>query len=682
MGRAGAPASPWHPEPRVLCCRCCRAHPRLRTARMGRRAAVNRRPLRLAVLLVCCLLLSPPSCTAKARGRKGGAKKQAAGKGGGGRPTPGRQPVMQEMATLAPQSFKDFGQILEGRLFPLPAADVAYLEAIKLGHTFHAGQREPISIGMLYIAAKDGKDDPETMAVGLLLAAAGLSCVAIEPNLPAGQEPTALAVAAVHNQLALMETCFRAGASVSTVGTGGTLARELLGGAGNLVGLVPFLHGQAMMGQLSKDLLKRPFKPQPRPAAKSGQAAAAAAAELVVSGDGRADGWMGAWASLPRHAVMVDRCPSLAPLLLAAADPAKPGGATDQLAVWKVVAEWYAPYVATLLESCHGAATKGSCTQLLDGPIPGLAVLFQFGSLGGGLLHLLAAYGETELSAAWVSAGADPELQDLAGATPAVVAAKRGYFRFPGAASAAGLLGIGGLEGGRPMEFVQRKALPSRAEGRGGGGGGGGWDATPALLEGPGLGALDLGRCDVDELAAAPAPAVFATEYALAGRPLVIRQGCAGWKWTKRWQKAAFVKAHGRLKFKAADQPYKDNVTAGTAADGTAVETTLSEYLEMLQAQRNRLPPGPPIALPTMALIDVHAWGRSGTGELLCGGGGALIAWLGRAPCRMHYDGRLAVQAPPAVQALAADPPAAAVPSQERRRVGHAGSISPASVRL
>ena len=120
-----------------------------------------------------------------------------------------------------------------------------------------------------------------------------------------------------------------------------------------------------------------------------------------------------------------------------------------------------------------------------------------------------------------------------------MIAARRGFVGFPGARDAAAAnypAAFVTAGGGGARKILDAKAvakvakLAKMAAKASGSNSGGGWDVRPAELVGPGLGALDLDRCDVDELPhPGPSPENFLRQYVLPGRPLVIRGGSIHW---------------------------------------------------------------------------------------------------------------------------------------------------------
>ena len=218
---------------------------------------------------------------------------------------------------------------------------------------------------------------------------------------------------------------------------------------------------------------------------------------------------------------------------------------------------------------------------------------------------MLAAHGEVELGNQWVAAGADAVMPDARGATPAMVAARRGYLGYPGAMASAAILGLAtedGMADGRfrfaaprPRAELSAAALAHNQQPDSDGG----WDATAAELTGAGFDQLELGRCDVDERLAgdpAVAPGRFFQEYALASRPLIIRGGSRNWDWVQRWRRVDFGTAYGGDSFGLADLPYKSDFEG--KVHGAAQETTLANYLAMLAANRSSVPPArPPLYL-------------------------------------------------------------------------------------
>ena len=80
---------------------------------------------------------------------------------------------------------------------------------------------------------------------------------------------------------------------------------------------------------------------------------------------------------------------------------------------------------------------------------------FQMNFVKGTLLHVFAASGHRDLAEIWIQAGASSTVTDLVGATPAAIAARNGYFSFPGAGAAAAAEGLTT----EPFGFTLRRRL-------------------------------------------------------------------------------------------------------------------------------------------------------------------------------------------------------------------------------
>ena len=118
--------------------------------------------------------------------------------------------------------------------------------------------------------------------------------------------------------------------------------------------------------------------------------------------------------------------------------------------------DWVWFVLQALLDRCAELSISGvdvNCN--LDDRVDSGSGWFQMNFVKGTLMHVFAACGHRDLAEMWIQAGGSSVAMDLVGATPAMIAARNGYFSFPGARSAAAAEGLTT----EPFGFTLRRKL-------------------------------------------------------------------------------------------------------------------------------------------------------------------------------------------------------------------------------
>lgn len=338
---------------------------------------------------------------------------------------------------------------------------------------------------------------------------------------------------------------------------------------GNWVATIPFKHHNTITTQFAKDLLLR-----------------IAASERGDVPD--PNEWMRNLKTLPRVSEWAEQSPTFTALVAAAGEGR---GRVGSQQIGRAVEELYKPFVQALLRRCNELSISdvdAGCN--LNDRVDSGSGWFQMNFVKGTLMHAFAASGHRDLAELWVQAGGSSAVTDLVGATPATIAARNGYFNFPGAVEAAKAEGLTT----EPYGFVQRRELRVPSHITTVPMGNGGWSNVEADLTHIAVEMLiDLERCDIDEVSTSILPEEFLQKYALASRPLAIRGGCSDWQWSKHWKKESFLDRHGDEVFEVSDVPYKDNFYG--KLHGRGQNLTLAEfYTEHLGGNDTSPPAQPP----------------------------------------------------------------------------------------
>ena len=256
-----------------------------------------------------------------------------------------------------------------------------------------------------------------------------------------------------------------------------------------------------------------------------------------------------------------------------------------------------------LLKRCEELSSSGDGGRCnLDDTVDSGSGWFQMNFVKGTLMHVFAAAGHRELAELWMRAGGSSAPTDRVGTTPAMIAARNGYFSFPGAAAAAKTEGLTT----EPFGFTMRRELkvPSGLAMEDGG-----WSGVEADLTKLGIDEetrVDLERCvsskhlhcvisqnltGVPDVAGAtltkcsresPLMNSYSSTHLLHGRlqsEVTNRRssmfsqarfdyyhrawlsthhglwagGCRDWQWSKRWERETFLNAHGDDVFEVSD---------------------------------------------------------------------------------------------------------------------------------
>lgn len=465
------------------------------------------------------------------------------------------QPSVQEaLSTLQSRlqtgqtiGMHDFHEVLS-RQASLDQGELRFMNGVQL--SLHGGQR----VSLLYAATQGARQSSAHESVARLLVAAGA-----DVNTPeTGAQPTA------PGQTVFLESVAKNRMHIATMAL--QRSRADISGctpSGEWVVHLAFTHAQAMATSLAKELILR------RSSVRAGTPS-----ELPPAKDTRQ--WIRNLKTLPRLSEWTELSPTCTTLIeqSESADTAMEHIVTMS-SLSNAVSEWFRGFIGAVQASC---ADNERCD--LDRRLPMSGNWFQLSVYNGTLVHALAALGLSGMATELVRAGASEFAQDAMGATPAHIAARSGFFSFPGALQLSTELGISS----RPQfSYIHRLQLsPAHADNvntvDNGGWGKSLADVLPVLNATLGQ---DLHtRCDIDEATNEfIEPEQFFERYVLGSRPVVIRQGSSDWPWAETWSRRKLLERYGHMTFNVSDVPYKDNFDITTRKSQNQKTLSLTDYL-------------------------------------------------------------------------------------------------------